>query len=254
MRTSRILPVVLRYASLALALSVTFPAHAQPGTTLFLVQSSVVKPDMLTEWLDIQKNEVVPALKKAGVKTRTVLRTILGNRSEYLSIQPLESYGNFDGPSPLVRALGPEAAARLTAKLSKCVVASRYYVINRVDDLSSMPETPAPVSVSLRFRIAPGRLQEYEALFKSDYLPLFKKAKAEGMIRGFAYSRRSLGSTGAGEVTGTTYLGKFADLDKGPFTTQILGQEGARKLVAKFVGLSTSVDQVVRARVADLSY
>src|SRR5262249_36991142 len=32
-----------------------------------------VKPEMLTEWLDLQKNAVVPALKKAGVKTRTVL-------------------------------------------------------------------------------------------------------------------------------------------------------------------------------------
>jgi hypothetical protein len=34
----------------------------------------------------------------------------------------------------------------------------------------------------------------------------------------------------------------------------MLGQEGARKLTAKFVGLGTAVEQVVRARVADLSY
>ena len=254
MRTFPTLPVVLRYASLAIALSVSIPVHAQPGTTRLFVQSSLVKPDMLTEWMDLQKNEVVPALKKAGVKTRRVLRTVLGNRSEYLSITPLESYGNFDGPSPLVKALGPEASARLIARLNKCVTASRYYVINRVDEMSSIPETPAPVSVTTRLRIAPGRLQDYEALVRGDILPLSKKAKAEGKILGYGYTRRGLGATGANEVTVTTYLAKFAEIDKGPYIIQLLGQEGARKLAAKFVGLSTNVDTVVRGRVADLSY
>jgi ABC-type sugar transport system substrate-binding protein len=35
-----------------------------------------VKPDMLNEWLDLEKNEVVPALKKGGQKTGTVYATL----------------------------------------------------------------------------------------------------------------------------------------------------------------------------------
>ena len=34
---------------------------------------------MAGEWLAIQKNEVNPALKKAGVESRTMLETVLGN-------------------------------------------------------------------------------------------------------------------------------------------------------------------------------
>lgn len=254
MRTFPALSLVVRAAGLVTALTVAFPAHAQPGTTRLYVQSSLVKPDMLTEWLDLQKNEVTPALKKAGVKTRSVLRTALGNTNEFLAITPLDSYGRFDGPSPLVKALGSEAAARLTAKLRKCVSASRYYVINRVDELSSPPESPGPVNLTTRRRIAQGRAQEYDALIAAEILPLYKKAKAEGKILGFAHSRRSLGATGSGEATTTIYFAKFAALDAGPITTQMLGAEGARKLAAKFGGVATILDQVVRARVADLSY
>ena len=50
----------------------------QPGRRLespanrSLVTIIHVKPEMLTELLDLQKNGVAPALKKAGVKARTV--------------------------------------------------------------------------------------------------------------------------------------------------------------------------------------
>ena len=50
----------------------------QPGRRLdspaqrSLVTIVHVKPEMLTEWLDLQRNAAVPALKKAGIKTRTV--------------------------------------------------------------------------------------------------------------------------------------------------------------------------------------
>jgi hypothetical protein len=66
-----------------------------------------VKPDMLTEWIDLQKNEVVPALKKAGVKTRTVyVSGLFGPAGEYATIQPFEKYAEFDGDNPLIKALG----------------------------------------------------------------------------------------------------------------------------------------------------
>jgi len=31
-----------------------------------------VKPEMLNEWIDLRRSEVVPVLKKAGVNARTV--------------------------------------------------------------------------------------------------------------------------------------------------------------------------------------
>lgn len=56
-----------------------------------------VKPEMLNEWLDLQKNEVVPALKKAGQTTRSVYHTSLfGNSYEYVVITPFQKYAEFD--------------------------------------------------------------------------------------------------------------------------------------------------------------
>ena len=47
---------------------------AQTPTSGFArVTVTHVKPDMVNEWLDLQKNEVVPALKKAGVEHELVL-------------------------------------------------------------------------------------------------------------------------------------------------------------------------------------
>ena len=53
-----------------LAATLSTPSLAQPSMSRVTITH--VRPDMLTEWVDLQKNEVDPALKKAGEKTRTV--------------------------------------------------------------------------------------------------------------------------------------------------------------------------------------
>src|SRR5689334_1697378 len=78
---------------------------AQPGRRLetpsnrSLVTVVRVKPDMLTEWIDLQKYAVVPALKKSGVKTRRVYASgVFGEAFEYTIIQPMNSFREFDSP------------------------------------------------------------------------------------------------------------------------------------------------------------
>jgi len=65
-----------------LLLCVCGTAAAQDATTRLLVQVTYLKPEKVTEWRTLQQNEVVPALKKAGVKTRTTLETLFGDRPE----------------------------------------------------------------------------------------------------------------------------------------------------------------------------
>jgi hypothetical protein len=67
----------LRLGAGAVSLALSLPAlcSAQPAPApapVSRVTITQVRPDMLNEWLDLQKNEVVPALKKARVATRTV--------------------------------------------------------------------------------------------------------------------------------------------------------------------------------------
>ena len=62
------------------ALGQIWGQNGAPANPRSLVRITQVKPDMATEWLAIQKNEVNPALKKAGLASRTMLETVLGNR------------------------------------------------------------------------------------------------------------------------------------------------------------------------------
>jgi hypothetical protein len=205
---------------------------------------------MINEWIDLQKNEVVPALKKGGVKTRTVYSTgLFGTAGEYVVLQPFEKYAEFDGDSPVIKALGQGGAARLQEKLRKCLQSQNSFAINQLSDISNVVDgPPAAVLVTARYRISPGRLQDFESVVKSDILPVYKKAKV-----GLLVSQRGVGANPA-DVAMSTLYNKIADLDGGPFIVKQLGQDGANKINAKFNGVRTLIEVVVRTYVADLSF
>jgi hypothetical protein len=222
------------------------PAEAQAR---FRATVTRVKPDMLNEWIDLQKNEVVPALKKAGVKTRTVLSSgIFGTSGEYVIIQPFDSTAEFDGPSPLVRALDAPGAARLQEKLRKCLLSSNSYMNTRFEDASNVLDRPPSVIVSVRYRIAQGKMQQFRDLVKSEILPVYKKASVQLTV-----NQRGPGAN-VNEVTMATGYNKYADMNGGGFLAQKLGQAEANRINAKFAGIRTLVEVVVRQRVADLSF
>jgi len=235
---------------LALAVSLSTPALAQPAPTLYRYVHTHVKPDMLNEWLDLQKNEVVPALKKAGQTTQTVLASgLFGTSYEYVTITPFAKYADFDAVYPLVKALGQAGAARLHEKLLKCIVSQNSYAGMRLTDISNVPDGPLPpIFVSVRYRIAAGKMQDFQALVKSDILPVYKKANARLIV-----TQRGLGAN-VNDVTVATGYAKYADLDGGPFLVKQLGADGAAKVNAKFAGIRTLIEIVVRSRVADLSF
>ena len=221
---------------------------AQPAPTTYRVQVNHVKLDMLNEWLDLQKNEVVPALKKGGVSTQTVFATTFGNTGEYVIIRPLDRYADLDGPSPLVKALTQAGADRLIAKVRKCLESQTVYTQTRQVDISNVLTTPPEVTISARYRIAPGKMDDYRALVRSDVLPVYKKAKVTLVV-----NQRGPGAN-VNDVTMTTGYQKFAEMDGGPFLTKQLGAEGAAALNAKFAPMRTLVEVVVRHRVDELSW
>jgi hypothetical protein len=237
--------------AVVLASTCSHRAAAQSAApTTARVTVTQVKPDMLNEWLDLEKNEVVPAMKKGGQKTRTVYATrIFGNSYEYVAITPFEKYADFDGQSPMIKALGADGAARLNAKMRKCIVSTTSYGITRATDLSNVLEEAMPnMIVTARYRIATGKMAEFENLVKSDVLPVYKKGKT-----GLIVNRRGAGAN-PNDVTFSTVYNKFADMDGGPFLTKQLGREGADKLNAKFAGIRNLIDVYVRVRVPDLSF
>jgi hypothetical protein len=104
------------------------------------------------------------------------------------------------------------------------------------------------LGVFTRVRVATGKLEDYEALVKSEILPIYKKADVNMTV-----TRRGLGAN-ANDIVQVSWLTKMADIDLGSPITRALGPAGAAKLLAKSAGMATLVEQVVRRRVADLSY
>jgi hypothetical protein len=235
--------------TLALAAGLSSFSFAQTTPNRSRVTITHVKPDMANEWIDLQKSEVVPALKKSGVKTRTVYSSgLFGNAGEYLTTQPFGSTAEFDGQSPLVKALDAPGAARLNAKLAKCIVNSNSYMSIRLDDISNVLDPPPAIIVAVRYRIAPGKNQEFHDLFKSELLPIYKKAKVSVTV-----NQRGPGGNPA-DVNVVTGYAKYAEMDGGPFLVQQVGQAAADKINAKFAGIRSTVEVVVRNRVPDLSF
>ncbi len=237
---------------LAVSLSTLCLAQAPPAPPArSIVTITQVKPDMLNEWQDLQKNEVNPLLKKVGAARRAVQRPVFGNTYEFVSISPLEKYALLDDTGAFAKAAGgPEALARLSEKARKCINGSHTFISTRLDELSNPPDFdhPPPITVSTRVRVAPGKMEDFQNFIKTEILPVYKKGKVP-----YTVSRRGFGANNSDLVL-TTYYSTMADLDAGLALTRLLGQEGAAKVLAKGTGLSTLVEQVVRRRVADLSY
>lgn len=247
-RLSLLSPGILALATGLSTLCLVQTSLAQTTPTTYRVVVSHVKPDMLNEWQDLQKNEYVPALKKGGVSTRSVYSTFFGNSGEYVVITPFDKYAEFDGPSPLVKALTQPGATRLQEKLRKCLVSQNTYEQTRLVDISNVVTPPPEVIVSVRYRIAAGKMPDFVALVKSDVLPVYKKAKMQLTV-----NQRGPGAN-ATDVTLSTGYQKYAQMDGGPFLTQQLGADAAAKLNAKFAPFRTLVEVVVRHRVDDLSW
>jgi hypothetical protein len=96
--------------------------------------------------------------------------------------------------------------------------------------------------------VAPGKMQEYETLFKAEALPALKKANSRVTV-----ARRGLGTDGS-DLTSETPMTKFADLDAPPPLLSALGREGTVKLMSKLNDLATVVENTILIRQADLSF
>jgi len=240
---------------LMVASSVT-PGFAQPGRRLespanrSLVVIVQVKPEMLGEWLDLQRKAVVPALKKAGVTSRTVYSSrVFGTAFEYRIVQPLNRFADFDSRESQAVGFGSAGDDKLGAQLRKCLSGASSFLITVLPELSNPSENKAPALIQfLRLRIADGKMREYEEAYRSEVVPALRKAGAYVNVAG-----RRLGTDGQ-DLTFETPLNSFADLDAPPALIRSLGPEGAAKLTAKLNSLATVVENTIWVRESDLSF
>jgi hypothetical protein len=241
---------------LALLTGLGAPCLAQPGRRLesppdrSVVAIISVKPEMISEWLDLQKTAVILALKRSGVKTRAVYTSaVFGSAFEYILIQPLSKFADFDAPEAQAQAVGSLANPRMADQLRRCVSHTSTFLSTALPELSNPPPNGnAPIVQFLRLRIAPGKMEEYQRLYKSDVVPALKEANANVTVASWR-----LGTDGY-DLTFATPLTKFADLDAPPPLLQALGPEEVARITARLNDLATVAENTILIRVADLSY
>ena len=103
-----------------------------------------VTPGRAQEFESLIKNDVMPALKKAGVPGYFVSQTVFGgNINEYVSVTLYDSMADIGKGSPLVRVWGQEGFNKFVQKTVGVIVHQERLVTRYNPDLSFMP-APTP--------------------------------------------------------------------------------------------------------------
>jgi len=227
---------------------------AQEGgaaTTRLLVTHVRVAPAKAGTWLELQRNEVIPALKKAGLKNYTTYQAVVGEVTEFVIVRPF-AFAELDAQDPLDRALGATAAAALRAKLGDCTESMHRSIETRHDDLFLDPGAAAVLFVS-RYRAMPGKARDYMTFVRSEMYPVMKQAQDDGTFAGLSVTTSVQGGE-PGIITLNMHYETFAPLDGPPPVAKTLGPQGTAAFLTKGAGLITQLDQSILRRVADLSF
>ena len=167
-----------------IATTCLFAQTQTPAPQLSRVQHITLNPGVRSEWLKFYQTEMLPALKKGGVKQSIVLQVTQGDLRQFSIITPLASFAELDEPSALIKALGQEGAQALTTKASRFYAEWRSSIVVGQPDMGIAPTStePAKLAIAIRTTVTPGRTAEYEKGFKENVLPAAKKTNVKGVL------------------------------------------------------------------------
>ena len=110
------------------------PGAPQPSRVV--VTRVTVRSEMVPQFVSTVKEELVPAMKKAGQSSFLARRVQWGGSQNVFTFRsPLGKFSDLDGPSPLVKGLGAEAASKLGAKLASMGNAE-WFIYTYMPDMS----------------------------------------------------------------------------------------------------------------------
>ena len=226
-------------------------AQMPPAPSMLSINVVHIKPDMITDYQEFAKNETIPALQKGGVTVREAWTTaVFGESYEYTYVTPIANWADFDGPTPIVKALGQDGARAYGMKARKFITSSRTYAVQMRPDLSFMGKMtwPPKMAVVNSIHVMPGRNQDFENLLKSDVLPAMKKAD----VLAYLVSQTVHGGDVTEYIT-LTIVDSFAEMGKGSPLIRGMGQEAFNKFLAKGAGLIAHQERSVIRYVPELS-
>jgi len=224
----------------------------QTNPPLLYVARAQVKPERMTEYLEVQK-KITEAYKKGGASLRVVARGTIGNPNEVISVAPMSSYAERDAQTPLRKALTDMEYSALLARRDQCVASVRTTIERTWPELGIAPASGSALPTMIRevrTRVRPGMQPQYMDMVKNELLPAYKKA-------GLSYLRVRQVQYGGPrtEFTSTWGFEKWAELDSmATFLERTMGADGAKKFQEKLGGLTAYSEYNIWTVVADASY
>ena len=179
-------PIRALIVSVVTALGIfTLAPHTFAQNTEWLQLDVVtVVPDRFEDYRELQFDQVNPALQRAGVPWRNVLRTAqFGNSYELRLVRPISDFGEeYDRGDALQRVLEPDDRQRLLDRVRRITVSRNRYALRARPELSIVPENPPLQLIRMTtIQVAPGRVREWEDFIQSS-LPMFTNADLEFLI------------------------------------------------------------------------
>jgi hypothetical protein len=219
-----------------------------------LVQATLVtvQPGMIAEYVDYQKNDVMPALKNGGARGRTAFSNgAFGEGGAFAFFAPIASLADYDSQNPVQKALGEQGAAQLLAKGGKLLTARRVLLIRTRPDLGIAGDpkaSMAPLVLVTELHVAPGRRIEFESLLKREIVPVLQQAK----VKGYEVLEVVYGDEAGTFFTSIPY-DSYEAIGKGHPLQVVLGDEGMKRVEAKFTGIITHLERFIAKYREDLS-
>lgn len=243
--------VVLGIASAPAVMGQAQGGQPAPAPERTLVTTTSVRPEMIPAYQELMQKEVIPALKKAGLPFRWVFTNgPVGPGATFVSVQPIQTYADFD-KGPMLRSAMGDAYDKYLAKVRPMIVSTHGVIQTLVQNASlrSYSDKPPAWVIVATTNVLPGKGPEFATITAEEYVPAYKKA---GLGDYWVFAA-NFGAP-ATQRTIVTPISGWADLDQPSPLTRALGQEGAQKLGQKRAALTTGTQTVVMRYVPELSF
>jgi hypothetical protein len=236
-----------------LSLSAQAPKSPAETSQTYLATFVTLNQGAVTDYENYLKNDYIPAQKQGGLQARmTYSNGVFGEGPMFATFTPVSSLAQFDQPSPVRKALGDAGAEQLTQKGAKMIASRRTVLIRTRPDLSLATEPkgePTPLSLITELQVAPGRRLDFEGLIKKEIVPVMQQAK----VKAYNVLEIVYGDEVGGYITVVPYE-SYDAIGKGHPLQTVLGEEGMKRVEAKFAGIVTRMQRHVARYRPELSF
>jgi hypothetical protein len=158
-------------------------AQSTPSSEFRRVIDVQVKPESVSAWGMLHRDEMLPAFRKAGASWVDVWASATGDPYLRTIVTPVDSLASIELAPALEQALGLDVAHRLLERNRQLVNGVNTFIMRARPELGfGSPPARRTVGLLSTVTVYAGRTTEFETLLKSSVLNTLKEINASGFV------------------------------------------------------------------------